>query len=511
MFPKYSQSFGTFHYAYPLMRGVHAFMPPQGILTIASYLPELWSVRFVDENIRPVSASEYDWADAVLVSGMHIQKPHIQRINQTAHRQNKITVLGGPSVSGCPEYYPGFDAVHIGELGDATEELIEYMDRHDTRPERQIEFRTRERLPLDAFPMPAYDLIHLDHYFIGSIQFSSGCPYSCEFCDIPELYGRKARFKTPGQVLLELDAMLSSGNPGAVYFVDDNFVANSNAASDLLPHLIDWQKRRGYPVEFACEATLNIAKNKELLELMREARFCTIFCGIETPEPAALKAMSKSQNLAVPMLESVRLLNSYGLEVVSGIILGLDTDTPATEDHILEFVRLSQIPMLTINLLHALPKTPLWRRLQNEHRLVWDEDRESNVDFLLPYEEVVEMWRRCVVTVYDPDFLYQRFLHNLRNTYSRRLRPPLSRARINFQSIRRALGMLLQIFSRIGLRSQYRATFWKMAWQTLKSADVESLIHISLVAHHLIEFAEECEKGNEAGSFYSQKALNRAA
>src|SRR5260370_3572999 len=184
------------------------------------------------------------------------------------------------------EYYPDFDLLHLGELGDATDQLIEYLDRHTSRPEQQIQFKTVDRLPLQQFPIPAYHLIRLDQYFIASIQFSSGCPYTCEFCDIPELYGRNPRLKSPEQVLAELDAMLKSGNPGAVYFVDDNFVGNRKAALELVPHLVEWQKKNGFPVQFACEATLNIAKSPQLLAMMREAYFCTVFCGIETPETA---------------------------------------------------------------------------------------------------------------------------------------------------------------------------------------------------------------------------------
>ncbi len=505
VFPKYSRSFGTFHHAYKLMRGVRAFMPPQGILLIASYLPKQWEVRFVDENNHPATDADYEWADAVLVSGMHIQRPHINRINERAHAHGKITALGGPSVSGCAEYYPDFDLLHLGELGDATDQLIEYLDRHTSRPEQQIQFKTVDRLPLQQFPIPAYHLIRLDQYFIASIQFSSGCPYTCEFCDIPELYGRNPRLKSPEQVLAELDAMLKSGNPGAVYFVDDNFVGNRKAALELVPHLVEWQKKNGFPVQFACEATLNIAKSPQLLEMMREAYFCTVFCGIETPETAALKAMSKMQNLSVPMLDSIKLLNHYGMEVVSGIILGLDTDTAETVDHVLEFIRMSQIPMLTINILHALPKTPLWRRLEQEGRLVSDENRESNVKFMLPYAQVVEMWRRCLTTAYQPEFLYERFIYNVHNTYARRVPLPNSPARVNYASIRRGMSMLFHILVRVGMFSSYRRTFWKMAWRALKKGDIESLIHVGLVGHHLIYFAKECERGEESASFYSQK------
>ncbi len=396
IFPKYSRSFGTFHHAYPLMGKVQAFMPPQGILLVAAYLPQAWEVRFIDENITPTTHADYQWADVVIVSGMHIQRSQINQINELAHRWQKITVIGGPSVSGCPEYYPEFDLLHLGELGDATDQMIQYLDEHTERPVAQIRFETKERLPLTEFPVPAYHLVNLNQYFLANVQFSSGCPYRCEFCDIPELYGRSPRLKTPEQVLSELDAMLRSGNPGAVYFVDDNFVGNRRAVMELLPHLIDWQKRNGYPVQFACEATLNLAQSPKLLEMMREAYFCTVFCGIETPEPEALHAIAKDQNLSMPILNAIQVLNSYGMEVVSGIIIGFDTDTPQTADRILEFIRQSQIPMLTINLLHALPRTPLWRRLEQEGRLVLDENRESKIQCVLRCEQGSEMWSRCM-------------------------------------------------------------------------------------------------------------------
>lgn len=505
VFPKYSRSFGTFHHAYPLMGSVKAFMPPQGILIVASYLPKTWEVRFIDENVHPAKQTDYRWADVVIVSGMHIQRPQINQINQLAHQEGKITLVGGPSVSGCPEYYPEFDILHLGELGDATDAIIQYLDEHNKRPQEQLRFETKERLPLNEFPIPAYHLLNLDQYFIANVQFSSGCPYACEFCDIPELYGRNPRLKTPEQVVAELDAMLLSGNPGAVYFVDDNFVGDRRAAMKLLPHLIEWQKRNGYPVQFACEATLNLAQSPKLLEMMREAYFCTVFCGIETPETNALQAISKIHNLSMPILEAIKTLNKYGMEVVSGIILGLDTDTPETAERILEFIRLSNIPMLTINLLHALPRTPLWRRLELEGRLIFDQSRESNVEFLMPYEQVLEMWRYCITKAYEPEFLYQRFAYNIEHTYSNRIEVPNSPARVSFANIRKGLSLLGNILLRVGILSNYRKTFWKMAKPALKSGDIENLIHVGLVAHHLIKFADECTRGEESASFYSQK------
>jgi hopanoid C-2 methylase len=505
IFPKYSRSFGTFHYAYPLTGKVKAFMPPQGILVVAAYLPSNWEVRVIDENIKPATKQDYRWADAVIVSGMHIQRPQMNLINELAHREGKITIVGGPSVSGCPEYYPDFDILSLGELGDATDNVIAYLDHHNQRPSQQLRFETKERLPLTEFPTPAYHLLNLDDYFLANIQFSSGCPYHCEFCDIPELYGNNPRMKTPQQVIDELDTMLKHGNPGAVYFVDDNFIGNRRAVMELLPHLIEWQKRNGYPIQFACEATLNLAQSPKLLAMMREAYFCTVFCGIETPETEALQAISKTHNLGMPILEAVKIINSYGMEVVSGIIMGLDTDTVDTCSHILEFIRLSQIPLLTINLLHALPRTPLWRRLEQEGRLVFDQSRDSNVEFLMPYEEVIDMWQRCISTAYEPEFLYQRFAYNLENTYPNRIEVPNSPARVSRANIIKGLTYLGNIIIRVGIFGNYRKTFWKMARAALKKGDIEGLIHVGLVGHHLIKFAEECSTGNESASFYSQK------
>src|SRR5262245_14858375 len=392
VFPRYAPSFGTFQYAYPLTDGVRAFMPPQGLLVIAAALPASWAVRFVDENIAPATRDDFLWADAVFVSGMHIQRRAINEICARAHAVGRVAVLGGPSVSAAPENYPDFDYLHVGELGDATDELMARLARDPSRPARQVVLTTDERRPLTEFPLPAYELAQIPRYFIGSIQFSSGCPYQCEFCDIPALYGRNPRLKTPQQVTAELDKLLACGAWGSIYFVDDNLIANRRALRELLPHLIEWQQRNGYALTFTCEATLNIAKRPELLELMREAAFITVFCGIETPDPGALKAMAKGHNLMMPILEAVDTLNRHGMEVVSGIILGLDTDTPSSGDGILEFVARSRIPVPTINLLQALPKTPLWDRLRDEGRLVEDEDRESNVDFRLPYASVVAMW-----------------------------------------------------------------------------------------------------------------------
>ncbi len=237
--------------------------------------------------------------------------------------------------------------------------------------------KTTDRLDMTSFPLPAYELAELKSYFLGSIQYSSGCPYQCEFCDIRDSTAANPRLKSPQQITAELDKCLNAASGARSILSMTISSANRKAALDLLPHLVEWQKKTGFVLRFSCEATLNIAKRPEILAGMREAFFATIFCGIETPDPVALKAMHKDHNMVVPIMEAIKTLNSFGMEVVSGIILGLDTDKPETGAALLEFIDASQIPLLTINLLQALPNTPLWDRLKRENRLLEDEGRES--------------------------------------------------------------------------------------------------------------------------------------
>jgi radical SAM superfamily enzyme YgiQ (UPF0313 family) len=505
IFPSYAPSFGTFSHALRLC-GAKAFMPPQGLLVIARYLPEAWSVRFVDENIRPATRSDLRWADAVFVTGMHIQATQIHDIAQRARAAGKVTVLGGPSVSGSPEAYPDYDYLHLGELGDATDGVIARLDASIESPPQQQRFTTVERLALADFPVPAYDLIRFDQYLLGTLQFSSGCPYLCEFCDIPNLYGRQPRLKTAQQLLAELDCIMAQKSPPpSIYFVDDNFIGNRKAAREMLPHLVAWQKRNGFPVSFCCEATLNLAKQTQTLEMMREARFESVFVGIETPELQALKAMHKEHNAALPMLEAIRTLNSYGMEVISGIILGLDSDTEDTESRLREFIDGSQIPMLTINLLQALPKTPLWDRLQRDGRLLTDSSRESNVAFLRPYADVVAMWRRSIAYAYDPQRLLERFTHQLDATYANRPALPAA-GRATAANLRRGATLFFNLLLRVGVVADYRKWFWRMVREALKRDQFESIMSIGFVAYHLIEFSREALRGDQNASFYSARA-----
>ncbi len=508
-FPRYSQSFGTFNHAFPLMGNVKGFMPPQGILLIAALVPKEWEVRFIDENIRPVTSEDFAWADVVLTSGMHIQRSQINDLCRRAHAAGKLIALGGPSVSSAPDFYPEADILHCGEAGDSTTRLWEYIDRTIERPSEQLILRTVERLPLTQFPSPAYHLIDVMQYLLGSVQFSSGCPYTCEFCDIPGLYGRNPRLKSPEQIIHELD-QLADGGAVSVYFVDDNFIGNPKAAQELLPHLIAWQKKRDYQVRLSCEATLNIASHIKILELMREAFFTNVFCGIETPEHGALKFMKKGQNLRAPILESVDTLNRYGMEVASGIIMGLDTDTDLTPQAIMDFADHSNIPIMTVNILYALPNTALYDRLEKAGRLLPNADsRDSNIEFLIPYEEVEARWKKVIGYVFDAKNLYARYHYNSVHTYPNRVKPKNPMAQATWPNIRRGIAILGRILWRIGLRSPYRAEFWKMAWTQIRQGNVENVFQIAMVAHHLITYARQCVRGEMQSSNYSARATEK--
>ena len=399
----------------------------------------------------------------VFVSGMHVQRRQIEDIRRRAHALDRVAVLGGSSVSACPENYPDFDYLHVGELGDATDELFARLADDVTRPPRQVVLTTKERRELTEFPIPAYELAQIDRYLLGSIQFSSGCPYQCEFCDIPALYGRVARYKTAEQICAELDKLVACGLSTSVYFVDDNFIANKRAVREMLPHLIEWQKRNGYPLLLSCEATLNIAKRPEILELMREAAFTTIFCGIETPDPEALKSISKDHNMMVPIIGAIETLNGFGMEVVSGIIVGLDTDTPDT----------GRLPAGLRRAIadsdadhepaagaaaHAAVGPAQARAPADRGR------RQPRIERRCSGCPTTTCWRcgaNACASPISPKRCSRRYEHQIRGAYSKRLRLPNSPQRASWRNIRRALVMLSRIFWFVGVKGDYRRVFWR--------------------------------------------------
>jgi hopanoid C-2 methylase len=298
-------------------------------------------------------------------------------------------------------------------------------------------------------------------------------------------------------------------HPAVIYFVDDNFIGNRKAAREMLPHLIAWQRKHGYPLQFACEATLNLAKQSEILSLMREAQFVTVFVGIETPDADALKAMRKDHNAALPMMEAIKTINSYGLEITSGIILGLDTDSADSEARLKAFIDVSEIPILTINLLQALPRTPLWDRLKRDGRLIADDTGlESNVRFLRPYDEVVATWRRCIAHAYAPERLFARFAYQVDATYAHRMAVP-ARGKLTISNLRGALVLAFNVAFRLGLLADYRRPFWRAARYALRRGQIDAALGMGFAAYHLIEFSREALRGDQNASFYSANVRDR--
>jgi radical SAM superfamily enzyme YgiQ (UPF0313 family) len=486
------------------MGQVKAFMPPQGILLVAAMVPARWEIRFVDENVRSATDDDLLWADVVFTTGMHIQREQIKDIIARAHRAGKSVVLGGPSASSAPEWYPDADIIHCGEVGDATCRLFELIDHSPGRSPEQIILRTVERLPMTELPMPAYHLINIRNYLLGTVQFSSGCPLTCEFCDIPALYGRRPRHKNPAQIIRELDLLAAAGAP-SVYFVDDNFIGDPQATRELLTHLVAWQEKWDGQVRLSCEATLGLAKYPDILAQMRDAFFTNVFCGIETPEPVALRAIKKTVNLQKPILEVIDTLNRYGIEVAAGLIMGFDSDTEQTPLVIADFIRASQLPIQTVNILYALPKTPLYERLKQAGRIVCDDHRDSNIQFLQPYEQVVANWRRVIAGAYEPKAIYQRYATQARKTYPHRYRHKHPLRLATPRNLHRACSMLSRLIWHAGLQSNYRAEFWSMFWTQLRQGRIENIFQIAMVAHHLINYARDCVAGRTHASNYTKR------
>ncbi len=261
-------------------------------------------------------------------------------------------------------------------------------------------------------------------------------------------------------------------------------------------------------MDFACEATLNIAKRPDILALMREARFVTMFCGIETPEDGALTALNKRHNLRSPILEAVATINAHGIEVVSGMIVGLDTDTPTTYEAINGFVDASGIPVLTINLLHALPNTPLWRRLEQEGRLLDDPgEQESNVVFRRPYDEVLDGWRRCISHAYDPARVYARFRRQMDTTYPHRLPLPRDTPRARPRALLRGLRIMARLTMAGGVQADYRREFWRTARHAVRHRDPDGLFQAATVSHHLIRYTRDALAGRAPRAFYAPPAV----
>ncbi|MDF2235860.1 B12-binding domain-containing radical SAM protein [Albimonas sp. CAU 1670] len=392
--------------------------PPLGLITVAAMLPERWDVRLVDCNVRTLDPADLEWADLVFVGGMISQMQGILEMLETVRAAGKVSVLGGPEVSSRPELYPTADFRIVGEAEGAMAEFIAAWERGERQGLIRAPLHT---VDVETSPLPRYDLLDLTAYTHLGVQFSRGCPFLCEFCDIIELFGRKPRTKTPAQVLAELDMLHALGWRGHVDFVDDNLIGNKKAVMAFLPHLIDWQRRHGHPFYFSTEGSLNLADDPKFLALLRDAGFFAVFVGIESPDPDVLIAMQKKQNTRRDIAESVRKINAAGVMVIAGFIIGFDDEGPDVARAQIELIEECSIAVAMVGLLYALPNTQLSRRLVAEKRLadavdtvepdsVGIDQCTAGLNFLTkrPRVEIIRDFIEVVEHLYAPDRYFER-------------------------------------------------------------------------------------------------------
>jgi len=363
------------------LSGAHYPAAPLGLMTVAALMPQHWRFRLVDENVRALSPADIAWADIVLTGGMLPQQAATLGVMAKVRAAGKPVVLGGPDPTEQPSMYEGADYLVLGE-GEVT---IPLFLADLARGVSSGVYRSDEKADMTRAVVPRFDLIRFRDYVQVGIQFSRGCPYNCEFCDIIELFGHRPRTKTPNQVIAELQALYDMGYRGHIDFVDDNLIGHRARALEALGAVADWSRRHGYPFCFGTEASVNLAAEPALLAIMRECDFRYVFLGIESPDDRVLARAQKTQNVAVSVPEAVRMLASYGMIVNGGFILGLDDESPDAADGIIRLVEEAGICLAMVGSLYALPKTRLTRRLQAEGRL-FNQGRKT-IDALLDIDQ----------------------------------------------------------------------------------------------------------------------------
>lgn len=404
--------------------GARCPAPPLGLMTVAALLPPTWSLRLVNRNAEELRSSDLDWADLVMTGGMLPQRPDTLALIDLCHTRGKPVVVGGPNVTSSPEVYRNADFVVLGEAEGIIDRFVEAWTagtKGGTFEAKKFDIDVRKS------PIPRFELIEPRHYLYIGVQFSRGCPFNCEFCDIIELYGRMPRSKSNDQMLAELDALYRTGYRGHVDFVDDNLIGNKKALKRFLPALRAWQRERGYPFRFSTEASINLADDAQLLQMMSDANFFAVFVGIESPDAATLVSAQKKQNTRRNLAESVHKLYAAGMFVTAGFIVGFDTEGGNVADEMVACIEATSIPVCTVGLLTALPHTQLTRRLEREGRLLPDQSAAEadqctgglNFVTLRPRRDVLSDYRTILQRIYQPTAYFERV-----RTVGRALRRP---------------------------------------------------------------------------------------
>lgn len=460
--PTFPKTYWGMEYA-RLLTNKSALLPPLGLLTVAALLPHDWCPRLLDMSVEPLKDEDLAWADVVFVGAMQIQQASYHEVIRRAHRLGKTVVVGGAYATTDPESSREADCIVIGE----SEDLISPLCRDLEQGTLKARYQAAERPDVTRSPVPRFDLLRVEAYQCIGIQFSRGCPFNCEFCDIIEVFGRVPRTKSPEQLLREFDAVHASGFHAMLFLVDDNFIGNKRAAKLMLPKLAAWMQAKNFPFDLFTEASINLAADDRLLELMVEAGFSSVFIGIETPSQESLAETQKVQNLRLDLTAAVEKLTQKGLEIMAGFIVGFDADDPGIFERQRTFIQNAPIPLAMVGLLSALPGTQLWRRLEREGRLSaeWSGENFGRANFRTRMSErvLLEGYGQLLVDLYAPEAYFARCLRVLELWPQKRA----SRFRFPFGY---ALITLLRIIWRLGVRAPYRGAFWKFmgkaAWRT---------------------------------------------
>lgn len=491
LYPLFPKSFWSFDKALELI-GRKVSLPPLSLITVAAILPQTWEFRLVDRNVNYESEADWYWADLVIISGMIVQKEDMLYLIKMAKQRGKRVAVGGPYATSVPE--PIVEAGADFLVLDEGEITLPLLVTALTEGKTSGIFRAKGEKPdVTTTPIPRFDLLNLNAYSDMSVQFSRGCPYQCEFCDIIVLYGRKPRTKTPSQLLAELQTLYDLGWRRSIFVVDDNFIGNKRNVKLLLRELVPWMAERGYPFSFSTEASIDLAQDQELLDLMIAANFTAVFLGIETPDTDSLSLTQKYQNTRNSLVESVQTINRSGLRVMAGFIIGFDGEKSGAGDRIIDFVEATAIPQALFSMLQALPNTALSQRLKREGRLLETGD-EANIhqttliNFIptRPLEEIAYEYVRCFWELYEPDRylarVYRHFINMKPQTHKRKFKMP------ELADLR----ALFLICWRQGLKRNTRWQFWQQLFSIIRSNPGVFKHYLTNCAHleHFIDYRE---------------------
>lgn len=456
--PRTPGTFWSFRHAVSFLSR-KASSPPLGLLTVAALLPRSWNLKLVDLDVRTLQDDEIRWADYVLIGGMIVHRASAAEVARRSRALGRPVIAGGPLFATGHETFPDVDHFVVGEAEDLMPQLV--ADMIEGRVARV--YRAEAFPDLSRTPVPRWDLVRLRDYAGMSVQFSRGCPFNCEFCDIVAMNGRVPRTKPPDQVIEELESLRRAGWKGLVFLVDDNFIGNRSRVKELLAAMLAWRRRTRPRMDFLTEASVNLAWDAQLLDLMVEVGFKQVFLGIETPSADGLRECGKQQNLARDLGESVRTIQEAGIEVMGGFILGFDSDPPDIFERQFEFIQRSGIVTAMVGLLTAIPRTRLYDRLTAEGRLVTQStgnNTEAICNFIprLGRETMTEGYRKLVRSLYEPPAFYARARELLDHLGSRGPRPHIDSGHV---------WALFRSFWKLGLRHRGRREYWKFLGHSL--------------------------------------------